>query len=52
MTAAWLGICVPVVFAVFAHGAAEAWSEPTLEIETAALFLLWGIIVSAKPRAA
>jgi hypothetical protein len=23
MTAAWLGICVPVVFAVFAHGAAE-----------------------------
>ncbi len=52
MTAVRLDICVLVGFSVFAHGAVEAWSESTLEIGAAALFLLWGIIASAKRRAA
>jgi hypothetical protein len=52
MTAVRLGICVLVGFSVFAHGAVEAWSESTLEIGAAALFLWWSIIVNTKLRAA
>jgi O-antigen ligase len=51
MTAVRLGICLLVAFSVFAHGAVEVWSESTFEIGAAALFLLWGILVSTKPRA-
>jgi O-antigen ligase len=50
MTAVRLGICLLVAFSVFAHGAVEVWSESTLEIGAAALFLLWGILVSTKPK--
>ena len=44
MRAIRVGICVLVAFAVFAHGAVEAWSEAVLEIGAAVLFLLWGAL--------
>jgi len=40
-----IGICLLVAFAVFAHGAVEAWSAAVVEIGAAVLFVLWGVRV-------
>ena len=39
-----LGILILVAFAVLAEGAVEPWSQATLEIGAAVLFLLWGFL--------
>ena len=44
MTAIRVGICVLVAFAVLAHGAVEPWSEALLEVGTATLFAMCGIL--------
>ena len=39
------GICLLAAFAVFAHGAVEAWSAAVLEIGAAVLLVTWGVRV-------
>ncbi len=45
MRAIRIGIFILVTFAVFAHGAVEAWSEAVLEIGAAGLFVVWGVLI-------
>ena len=39
-----LGILILVAFAILAEGAVEPWSQATLEVGAAVLFLLWGFM--------
>jgi O-antigen ligase len=50
MRAIRFGICALLAFAVFAHGAVEAWSQAVLEAGAAVLFLLWGILQFTRRR--
>jgi O-antigen ligase len=45
MKAIRLGICILIIFAVLSFGAVESWGQAILEIGSATLFVLWGVMV-------
>jgi len=46
-----IAVCFLIVFAVAAHGVVEIWSESTLEIGAALLFVAWGLFTTSSTYA-
>lgn len=51
MKAIRIGICALLAFAVIAHGAVEPWSETILEVGSAILLIIWGLLFALSGEA-